>query len=148
MRYTSKMGPTRGAMAERSLKMAESQQFGFGVICGKPVFDIPPTPFGPKAPPPHPHSHRPPPPLYCIVSPKIAHFKAFWEIAWAKNGSKMGQKCLKIALFEPPKWCRNNFVENHFGPLLDPRVTPVTLPEHVHRGRSTTPCCQWGLEGC
>ena len=57
-----------------------------------------------------------------IVGPKIAHFKAFWELAWAN----MDQIWLKIAsnrLFEHPKLSKNNFGKNHFGPLLDPQVT-------------------------
>ena len=43
----------------------------------------------------------PPPPLH-IVSPKNAHFKGFWKLAWVN----MGQIWLKIALnhlFEHPK---------------------------------------------
>ena len=53
--------------------------------------------------PPHP----PRTPLCCTVSPKIAHFKAFWELAWANRV----QLWLKIAfnhLFENPKWSQNN----------------------------------------
>ena len=50
----------------------------------------------------------PDPPPICIIGPNIAHFKAFWELAWAN----MGQIWVKIALdhlFELPKWSRNNF---------------------------------------
>ena len=57
--------------------------------------------------------HIPLDPLARIGRPKTAHFKAFWELAWAN----MGQKWLKIALghlFEDPKWSRNNFGKNCF----------------------------------
>ena len=56
----------------------------------------------------------------------FAHFKGFWDVAWAT----MGQQWLEIALnhlFEHPKWSRNKFGKN-LGPFLDPPVTPVTLP--------------------
>ena len=46
------------------------------------------------------------------ASPKSAHFKGFWELAWAN----MGQVCLKIAfnhLLEH-NWSKNNFGKNHF----------------------------------
>ena len=93
---------------------------------GKPVLDIFMFPF--RSPPPTrpaPHSHRAP--LNRNVSPKIALYKPFWEIAWAN----MRQKWVKISLnhlFEHLKWCRNNFGKNLFGLILDPQVTPVTLP--------------------
>ena len=49
------------------------------------------------------------------VSPKIAHFKGFWELAWAS----MGQTWLKIALihlFEHPKCLTNweKLIFDHF----------------------------------
>ena len=64
------------------------------------------APFPVPSPPPPPQFIRNPPPpprapLCCNVSPKVAHFEAFCEIASAK----MGQKWLKIALnhlFEHP----------------------------------------------
>ena len=72
------------------------------------------------------HNTFPPdPPPLCIVGPKIAYCKGFWELTWAN----MGQTWLTIALnhlFE--KWPTNNFRKNHFRPLLDPQVTPITLP--------------------
>ena len=55
----------------------------------------------------------PPPPPVRTAGPKIAHFKGFWELAWAN----MHQIRLKIALnhlFEHPQWSRNNFGKNHF----------------------------------
>ena len=51
-------------------------------------------------------------PLCCTVIPKIAHFKASLELAWAH----VGPRWLKIALnhlFEHPKWYRNNFGKTH-----------------------------------
>ena len=71
--------------------------------------------------------HPPRASLYGNVSSSMAHFKGFWDFAWAN----IGQKWLKIALnhlFEHPEWSRNNFGQNHFSPLLDPHVTPATLP--------------------
>ena len=65
-------------------------------------------------------------PLYCSANPKIAHFKAFWELAWAN----MHQRWFKMAsdhLSEHPKCSTNNFGKNHFLPLWDPQVTPVTV---------------------
>ena len=89
----------------------------------------------------------PPPPALRIVGSKIALFISFGAFAWAN----MGQIWLKIAsnhLFEHPKWSRNKFGKNHFRPLLDPQVTPVTLPYHVRHARSTTQQCQnGGLKG-
>ena len=52
-------------------------------------------------------------PLCCTVSPKIAHFKALWELALAH----VDPRWLKIALnhlFELLKLSRNNFEKNHF----------------------------------
>ena len=49
----------------------------------------------------------------CGVNPKIADFKALWELACAN----MGQRWLKMALnhlFEHRKWSTSNFGKNHF----------------------------------
>ena len=48
-----------------------------------------------------------------ILPISIAHFKAFWELAWAS----MGQRWLKMALnhlFEHQKWLTNNVRKNRF----------------------------------
>ena len=63
--------------------------------------DMPPQQASctPHLSPLHPHSPRTP--LKCTISPKIAYFKAFLELAWAH----MGPRWLKIALnqlFELP----------------------------------------------
>ena len=67
-------------------------------------------------------------PIFDIfLVPKKPVFKAFWEFWRVKTGHhglKMGQK----HLFEYPKWSRNKFGKNDFGPFLDPQMTPITLP--------------------
>ena len=133
MRCNSKMGPTRGEMAEKLLKtndlsipndLESFPENLFLTVFLPPFWSPPPRPPPPRLAPPRipppPASPRraspPPPPSYCNVNPKIAHLQAFWELAWAK----MGQKWVKIALnhlFEHPKWCRNNFgkiILDHF----------------------------------
>ena len=66
-----------------------------------------PSPItAPPAFPLHPHSLCTP--LYSTTIPKIAHFKAFLELAWAH----VGPRWLKMALnhlSELSKWSRNNF---------------------------------------
>ena len=76
--------------------------------------------------------------LGCTISPKIVEFKASFQLARAH----VGPTWLKMALnhsFEHPKWCRNTFKKNHFGQLLDPQGTPVTLPKHMRRA------CSWSI---
>ena len=70
------------------------------------------------------HSTFPLDPPVSIFVPKIAHFKGFWELAWAN----MGKIWLKIALnhlFEHPKWFGANFGKKSFltifGPTSEPR---------------------------
>ena len=66
-----------------------------------------------------PHPNPPQTLLCCTVSPKISHFKAFFERAQVH----VGPRWLKMALnhfFEHPNRSRNTFGKNHFWPLLGP----------------------------
>ena len=59
-----------------------------------------------------------------------AHFQGLLDLCsviTGQHGLKTGQK----HLFEHPKWSRNKFGKNNFGPFLDPQMTHVTLPWHV-----------------
>ena len=73
----------------------------------------------------------PPPPLYelTVLSCTLAHFKGFWDFAWAN----MGQIRLKIALnhlFEHPEWSRSNFRKKIFLTILGPSCDPSTCAVH------------------
>ena len=64
--------------------------------------------------------------LLAAAKPK-AHFQGFLGILEGQNGPPWAQNGLKT-LVEHPKWSRNKFGNNNFGPFLDPQMTPVTLP--------------------
>ena len=69
-------------------------------------------------------------PFLTLLGPQKAHFQGFlelWSVITGHHGLKTGQK----HLFEHPKWSRNKFGKNDFGPFLDLQMTPmtpVTLP--------------------
>ena len=66
-------------------------------------------------------------PFLTLFGPQKAHFQGFselWSVITGRHGLKTGQK----HLFEHPKWPRNKFGKNDFGPFSGPQMTYVTLP--------------------
>ena len=62
-----------------------------------------------------------------LLVPKKPIFKSFWEF-WRVKTRHHGLKTRQKHLFEHPKWSRNKFGKNDFGPFLDPQMTPTNLP--------------------